>query len=330
MNNHTSRVTVTGATGFLGVHLVRALLEKGVEVQVLVRNPERAKKLLPDSVEFVTCDLEKPLSADIKDVLNGCKAVIHAAGGYQASLQRGDHTEMLTHLNVDAAGELWQLAEEAGVERFITMGTAVSVSHPDDNTPGNEDAPVSEVVAHNSYLQAKLAMRKVLSNLAQDSKMRFIEILAGSMWGPGVTPAAAPFNIVDNFEHKRIPGVLKGGMMIVDVRDVAHAIATVVLHPDPAARYILGGRRVEMSELLPMLEKATGIEAPTRSIPNFIAHLVSWLKPENLSPQALRMLQAGTNVSSERAMKDLGFTMRPLDATIADTVDTVNHILAAK
>lgn len=316
------RVVLTGATGFLGPHIVEALATRDLEVTALVRDAVRARKVLPRGVEIVACDLTEPPGEALSHSLEGASTLIHAAGGYQASLSPGADPALTTKLNIDASRALWALADSAGVDRFIALGSAAMLHSGGE--PADESARVSALTHEVPYLRAKLGMRETLEALATDASMKLIEVMPGSLWGPGAAPGSAPFELITNFERQDIPGVLQGGAMIADVRDVASAIAQLVTHPDPKPRYILGGRRVEMSELMPALQAATGVQAPTRPIPNFVATLVSILRPAKLSPTALKMMRAGTRVDSRRAADSLGFECRPLATTIHDTVDSIH------
>jgi dihydroflavonol-4-reductase len=325
MTGAALQVALTGATGFLGPHLVESLKQRGIGVTVLARDPDRARAMLPAVDHILACDLSGHLPDSLATALQGCTAVIHAAGGYQASLTPGADLDRITKLNTTAAVALWDIADAAGLGRFITLGSAATVGRDPSGGPGDETAPVAAVTSQIPYLSAKLAMPGALAARAARSSMALIEVLPGSLWGPGGRPGSAPYKMVDDFRNGRIPGILPGGAMIVDVRDVAEAIAGLVTHPAPQDRYILGGRRVELGELFQLLARETGAAAPTRRIPALLARLISRLKPEKLPPNTLRMLLAGTLVTSDRAAADLRFAPRPLQETIAATATSLDE-----
>lgn len=316
-------VVLTGATGMLGPHLVKALLARSHRVAALARDPAAAAARLPASVRIVACDLASPLPAALDPLLSEARCLVHAAGGFQASLHGADPAEV-ERLHRGAAVELYDRAAAAGVPRFVALGSAATLGRGADGGAGDEEAPPSALVEKLPYLRAKRAQREALrAREAAGGGPALVEVMPGSLWGPGCPPGSAPWKLTTELLAGGIPGVLRGGAMVVDVRDVAAAIAALVEHPAPERAYALAGRRVELDALYAGLAAAGGVAAPRKRIPDLVATLLSWLAPGRIPPQSLAMMRAGTLVSSERAARDLGFAPRPLAETWADTVAAV-------
>ena len=127
-----SRVLVTGATGFVGQHLVRRLLsEPGIEVRVLVRQPERARELFGDDagrLEIATGDLAEP--ASLGGICEGVVSVFHAGAKVPYGLAAGEAAEVFGRVNVDGTQALALEALQSGVRRFVHLSSAAAMGAP--------------------------------------------------------------------------------------------------------------------------------------------------------------------------------------------------------
>ena len=155
-------------------------------------------------------------------------------------------------------------------------------------------------------------------------------ILPGWMWGPGDAAPTSSGQLLLDFLKQKLPGVIDGGTSIVDARDVASAMVTAAGKGRSGERYIVSGPFLDFQQILTVLEKVTGVPAPTRQIPyalsvavGFGSEIWSRLTGKNalVTVEAVRTIHAKKPVDSAKAIRELGATFRPFEQTVKDEVD---------
>lgn len=153
--------------------------------------------------------------------------------------------------------------------------------------------------------------------------------MPGWMHGPGDAAPTEAGKIVLQLLGRRLPGLLDGGGSTVDVRDVARGMIAAAERGVNGGRYILGGRYVSFEELATTLARVTGVSAPTVRIPPLVLETLARIaervavltnRPTNITLDGVRTLHLKLDVSSERAVRDLGVSFRPLEDTLRDAV----------
>jgi nucleoside-diphosphate-sugar epimerase len=332
MTRSTRTAFVTGATGLLGSNLVRELLRRGFGVRALVRDAERAGRLLPDApgLQIVPGDLEDvPAFAS---ALAGSEVVFHAAAYFRESYRGGSHWRKLHAINVDGTRALVEASYERGVRRFLHVSSVGTlVGHAPDGRPVDETLRRDPARTRNDYFRSKiLADRVVEEALERHPDLWAAFILPGFMNGPGdAGPTAAGQTILD-FAAGKLPGVVDVHLSYVDARDVAQACVEAVERAPRGERYVVAGRRVHLGDAYRILERTLGVPAPTRLVPLALLAVVAamnelWARisgrPVLIGRAMFRTLREEgpyNSYDSSKAERALGVRFRPLEATLRD------------
>jgi dihydroflavonol-4-reductase len=320
-------VLVTGATGFLGRHVVTALRESGREVIALARRPDEAARDLP-GIRCVGGDLEQTESLRIamKDV----GSVVHVAGFVSNALHERDR---LFEVNAVGAWNLLEAAGAAGVERivFTSSTSAVGALHADQPDAAlREDATFELSDLAVPYVQAKRAAHTAALE-AQRHGLPVVTLSPTFVLGPGDLRLTSS-ELIDAFVRKQLPGYLAGGINPVDVRDIARAYVAALEHPNPAPHYILAGpENLTTRALFQRLERLSGIPAPRIRIPRWAALATSLVgerlvRESALTSATVRLGALYWYFDASLARRDLGFAPRPLDRTLQSSLDWVTQL----
>lgn len=323
------RAFVTGATGLLGGNLVQALLDQGHEVRGLVRSKEKAQRVFPNSkIEFVTGDMSNV--AGFAANLAGCDVLLHTAAYFREYYQPGDHKPTLEKINVQGTVDLLIAAEKQGVKKAIHISSSGVIGRKPDGSAGDESTMPDDRAASNLYFASKVDTELAIQRFLKERKLPVVMILPGWIWGPGDWAPTGSGKLVLDFLKRKLPGVVDGGASIVDVRDVAQATISAVDRGKSGERYIVGGDYLDFAGILATLERVTGVPAPTRHIPYALslavgAALQTWARLTGrealVTLAAVRTMHGRNEVSSAKAVRELGASFRPFDQTVRDEVE---------
>lgn len=325
------RSFVTGATGLLGSQLVAQLLAGGGAVTALVRDPERARRLLPDHpgltlVAGDVCEL-----SSYRPHLRGMDAVFHTAAYFREYFQPGPDLQRLRRTNVTAVGELLTASADAGVPVVVHTSSTTVLGHPrggrGEPAPADEESPPAEGRG-NAYRASKLAAERVVADWVARSELRVPIILPAWMWGPGdagPTSAGRLFLAVARGELKAVPNA---GNHLVDARDVAAACIRAAAEGRSGRRYIVAGRWYPLPEVCAAIASVTGGPTP-RTVPVRAALILATVleleaklrrRPPIATRTGVKVLVEGhrARYSSARAEQELVVRFRPLLDTLTD------------
>jgi dihydroflavonol-4-reductase len=305
---------VTGATGFLGWHIARKLLDRGERVRALVRPASRLREL---DAEPATGDLRDP--ASLARAVEGCGVVYHAAADYRLWVPE---PRQVYESNVTGTRNLLEAARRAGVERVVYTSTVGCIGVPD----GTEAAPVSLDQMEGPYKRSKFLAEKA----ALESHLPVVVVnptapVGDHDWKP--TPTG---KVILDFLNRRMPAYIETGLNFVDVRDVAEGHLLACERGRAGERYILGCENLTLAQLFARLEKLSGVAAPTRRIPYALAMaagvvttgVASITGREPRAPlDAVRMARKKMWVTHEKAARELGYAPGPVDAALQRAID---------
>ena len=322
------RVFVTGGTGLLGNNLVRALRARGHAVRALVRSRSKANALLAGTgAEIVVGDMRDVNG--FEGALAGIDAVAHTAAYFREYYGPGDHQSSLEEINIKATLALLALADARGIRRFVQTSSAGTVGQAPNGLEANEETPPSKAQLANLYFKSKVDGDRRIGEFKPKSGMTISTVLPGWMFGPGdAGPTRAGQLILDALAGK-LPGVPPGGTSVVDARDVASAMVTMLERDVAGERFIVAGRFHTIREVLDAAMDAAGKARIARSLPPWLAlgmgHVSeAWARLTNGSPvvplEGVRMLLQEFRPSSAKAERELGVSFRPLPETVADVV----------
>lgn len=312
MNN---RILVTGATGFLGWHIARLLLDRGNRVRCLVRAGSRLQEL--DGAESIPGDL-RDLSS-LKRAAMDCDFVFHAAADYR--LWTRNPKEMFDS-NVDGTRNLLTAAQSASVRRIVYTSTVGCIGMPPGRI-GNEETPVTYNQMKGAYKRSKFLAEQEALRAAQNGCPVVIVNPTAPVGDHDFKPTPTGKTIVD-FLKGRMAAYLDTGLNIVDAQDVAQGHLLALEYGKVGERYILGGENLTLKQIFDLLSQISGRPAPSRRIPYGVAlaagvATTAWAQISGQPPLApldgVRMAKRKMWVSHERAANDLGY--KPGAATVA-------------
>jgi len=313
-------VLVTGASGFLGWHVARALVERGVYVRALVRPGSRVFGV---DVETVTGDLRDRSSLDV--AIANCALLFHVAADYR--LWAKDPRD-LYQSNVEGTENLLAAARTAGVERVVYTSTVGCIGMPHDGL-GDEDSPVSLADMAGDYKRSKYAAEQIVLRFAKQGLPVVVVNPTAPVGDHDVKPTPTGQTVLD-FLNGKMPAFIDTGLNIVDARDVAEGHLLACERGRPGERYILGSENLTLAQILQLLAKITGRKAPTVRLPYAVAYCAgvfstAWAEmtgsPPRVPIDAVRMARKKMWVCHEKASRELGFEPRSAEAALRRAVD---------
>lgn len=251
-------VFLTGASGFIGSHVLASLLARGYRVRALVRDTTPA---LPPGVISVTGDLRAP--ASLVSALRGCRFLVHTAALYSFSPRDG---ETIAEVNIRGTEGLLEAARIAGIERCVVTSSSSALAPASGSRPVDERSwgePRSGLTYHGSKL---LQERAALS-----ATTPVITVLPTAPVGPGDRRPTPTGGIIVDLLRGRMPATLRGGMNVVAVEDVAAAHVLALERGRPRERYIAGGVNLSLAEFWRLIARAAGRRARTFPLPYAMA-----------------------------------------------------------
>ena len=258
------KTLVTGATGFLGWHVARQLLDRGDSVRLLARDPSQIREL--EGAEVVRGDLRDPSS--LSDAVAGCNVVYHVAADYRLWVR--DPAPMYA-ANVDGTRALLDAARRSGVERVVYTSTVGCIGIPRDGV-GDETIPAKLEEMQGQYKRSKFLAEQVALDSARQGFPVVIVNPTAPIGDHDFKPTPTGKIVVD-FVRGAMPAYLDTGLNVVDARTVArgHLLACEV--GKPGERYILGAENLTLEGIFERLSSITGRPAPRVRIPYAVAYL---------------------------------------------------------
>jgi len=309
------KVLVTGASGFIAGHCVSELAGRGYAVRGTVRQPGKAAHLT-DMAELVTADLES--DDGWADAVADCDYVLHVASPFPVN-DPANEDDLIRPAVQGTLRVLRASAASGTVKRVVLTSsvTAVVGDSPGDRTL-TEDDWTDPAVSHDAYQKSKTLAERAAWEFAQaDGRLELAVINPGLVLGP-VQYAAASTSLepVRRLLARNVPGVPRLGWAVVDVRDLAVAHRLAMELPAAAGqRYICAGPHVWMRDMATIL--ATRYRVPTRPVPYWLLWAVARFDTDIRA--VLPSVGKQETVSADKAKRDLGWTMRPIEETLLDT-----------
>ncbi len=310
------RIFLTGATGFVGHHVAKALAVQGAQLRLLVRKTSNLKNLDGISGDTVVGDLQQPES--LASAIAGCEAVMHVAADYRLWIPNPD---AMYRANVDGTRQLMRLAREAGVPRFVYTSSVATMHFRADGIVVNEDTPVSieDMVGH--YKRSKFLAEQVAIAAAQGGQQVII-LNPTTPIGPNDAKPTPTGRIFVDFLNHKFPAYMDTGLNLVDVAEVARTHVTALTKGKPGRRYILGGENLTLKQILDKMAAITGIPSPKVEIPFAVAATYAffeeWItgrirgKEPRATLEEVRMGRKKMFASSARAQQELDFRIVPV------------------
>jgi dihydroflavonol-4-reductase len=317
------RALVTGATGFVGAAVARALLKQKWQVRVLARSGSDRSNLRDLPVQVYEGDLNQP--ASLQPGLEGCEALFHVAADYRLGAR---DPAQLYRTNVEGTRSILTAARAAGVRRIVYTSSVATVGIPQDGTPGEEHTPVAleNMIGH--YKRSKFLAEEVARDAARDGASLVI-VSPSTPVGPGDVKPTPTGQLVLDAAAGRMPAYVDTGLNIVHVDDVAAGHLLAYERGRPGERYILGGQDMSLREILAQIAAIVGGKPPRIRLPYgavlpmaYIAEGFAKLtgRSGRLTLEGVRMSRKLMFFSSAKAMRELGYSWRAPAAAFEDAI----------
>jgi len=316
---------VTGATGFLGSHVARALSEQGAKLRLLVRATSNLKNLEGLEAETATGDLRDP--ASLEKAIAGCEAVFHVAADYRLWVR--DPREMYRS-NVEGTRAILDAARKTGVRRVVHTSSVATIGFSSDGKPADEDSPVSLAHMIGHYKRSKF-MAEQLALEAGRSGMQVVTVNPTTPVGEQDVKPTPTGRIVVDFLKRKFPAYVETGLNLVDVRECARGHLMAFEKGRTGDRYILGGENLTLKQILDKLGQITGLPSPKIKLPYFFAFATGvideaitgrLLKREpRATVDTVRMGKKKMFASSAKAERELGWKVIPVDDALRRAVE---------
>lgn len=333
-------VLVTGATGFLGEHLCRVLVEQGHVVRGLARSrsavlaelagsPGRDEGSRSDGhhgprLTFLRGDvLDGP---ELDRGLDGVSAVFHLAG---AVSRDPDDAQRMMRLHVDGTRRVLERMAAAGVKRMILASTSGTIGVSKEEAILDESAPYAEdIVAGWPYYASKIYQERLAFEHGAKLGIEVVAVNPSLLLGPGDRRLSSTGD-VRKFIKKQIPVLPDGGINFVDARDAALATAAALDKGRAGERYLLGGPNWTMKEFFGRLGRVANVAPPRLKLPakwnkfgaSLVEELYRWRDKEPpVDRISVEMADHYWWIDSTKAERELGFEARDPQLTLHDTV----------
>ena len=315
---------VTGATGFVGSAVARALATEGHTLRLLVRPGADRGNIDGLEAEIAEGDLTDAVS--LAAALVGCRYLVHVAADYRLWVP---NPAAMQATNVDGTRALLLAARDAGVERIVYCSSVAALGLVGDGTPGTENTPVERAEIIGAYKQSKYDAEMLVRAMAADG-VPVVIVAPSAPVGPRDRRPTPTGKMILDAAAGRMPAYVDTGLNIVHVDDVARGHVLALQHGQVGETYILGGEDLGMAHLLAIIDDAMG--RPPRNRRKLSTSMLapiaigSELKARvfRTEPRVTREMLAMANkqmfFSSAKAADALGYSARPARQAVADAI----------
>lgn len=313
------KVLVTGGTGFVGSHAVAALLRTGHRVRLLVRDPNKIRRVFAArEIQIDDIAIGDMVDAQaVRSALTGCDAVLHAA----ATLFGGDETYVA---NMAGARNVLGIACELGIDPILFTSTVVAMFPPARERFGVDD-PVRGL--QTSYGRSKSEAERFAREL-QAGGAPLVSIYPAGVFGPDDPGPGEPNKGLRDAIRFGWP-ITDGGISIVDVRDLAEIIVAALEPGCGPRRFMAGGHFSSWSELANLCDALTGRRVLRVPMPapllRGVGRLLDGVKKivpfdYPITLEAAEMMTRFVPCDSRATVDQLGVRFRSTAETLEDTI----------
>jgi dihydroflavonol-4-reductase len=315
---------VTGATGFVGSHVARALAEQGAELRLLMRPTSRTDNIADLRAEVALGDLRDPET--LRNTMTGCESVFHVAADYRIWVRDPDE---MYRANVEGTKAIIAAARESGVRRIVycssvaTMGFTESGQIVDENTP----VSLADMVGH--YKRSKFLAEQIALEAGRSGDV--VVVNPTTPVGENDIKPTPTGRIIVDFLMRKFPAYVDTGLNLVDVKEVARGHILALEKARPGERYILGGENLTLKEILDKLSALTGLPSPSLRVPHAVAMTFAAFdqfftgvvrnKEPRATIDAVKMGRKKMFASSAKAERELGYRAVPVESALRRAVE---------
>lgn len=325
-----AKILVTGATGLVGYNIMQALLRREHQVRLLVRDVDKAKRLLPSVCEFVQGDITN--KASLYPAFDGCDMVYHAAG-FPEQWMRDNN--IFQAVNVNGTRKMVDVALDVGVERFIYTSTIDVFKAAAGET---YDESILDDAPKGTFYERSKQDADVIVTKALDKGLPAIFLHPSAVYGPGPLFAGSPGvnNLILDLYKGNVPALLPGGFPVVYGPDVGEGHVLAAEKAEIGERFILSEAYLPLVELAKIVYEELNVKKRMPLVlPLPVANIVANLgevvanvlnKPPLIPKGQLTFLQWQAIPSSKKAQDQLGWQPRAFRECVKPTYSFVKRL----
>lgn len=318
------KILVTGATGFVGAAVARALIARGEQVALLARKTSPRGNVAGLDAEIVIGDLRDPDT--LAPALAGVEKLYHVAADYR--LWAPDANEIIEANRLGVAN-IMNAALSAGVSRIVYTSSVATLKLRDASGPIDETSPASPDQAIGAYKKSKTIAERLVEKLIAERGLPAIIVNPSTPIGPRDIKPTPTGRIIVEAANGRMPAYVDTGLNLVHVDDVANGHLAAMDKGRIGERYILGGQDVPFGQMLGDICELACRRPPLFAIPRaplfplaYAAEALAQVtgKEPFITADALRMAKYHMYFSSAKARAELGFSARPYREALRDAL----------
>ena len=331
-----SEYYLTGATGFLGSHVLSQLLKSGAKVNALILPNDKNLSLLPKGVTITYGDVTdmKSLEDWTANITHPC-CLIHSAGIiYIGSAPN----KKLAEVNVGGTANIIKLCRERGIDKLVHVSSVHAIPELPDGKVMSEISEFSPDKVSGWYAKSKAKATALVLDAAKKGLNASV-IHPSGIIGPGDIAMGSTTSMLISYCEGKLPVSVKGGYDFVDVRDVADGVIACCEKGERGQCYILSGEYVSVDNLLNTASKITGRKRPLFTVPLKLASMAASLvekvslkmgKKPYFTPYAVMVLGTNAKFSHRKATEKLGYSPRRISETLRDTIEWIKRTYLPK
>ena len=317
------KALVTGATGFVGAAVVRALIKAGVDVRVLARRDSDFSNLQQFKVDGAYGDLRDKES--LRKALAGCGQLYHVAAHYALWAR---NPAIFYDVNVTGTKNLMEAARDVGTERIVYCSTIGAIGLPPGGGLGTEATPVSLEQMAGHYKRSKYLAEQEVLKLAKQG-LPVVIVNPSAPVGEGDVKPTPTGQMIVEFMKGRMPAYIETGMNIVDVDDVAAGHLLAMQKGRIGERYILGTKNLMLRDIFEILSRLTGVNMPSVKLPRelilplaYLNLAFSWVTgiPPRIPLEGVKMAKYKMHYDCSKAIRELGIPQTPPEVALEKAV----------
>ena len=323
LNGSGDKVFLTGASGFVGSAVARALAQRGYRPVALVRPTSDRRNLKDFPGSIAEGDIRD--EASVRRAIAGARYVFHVAADYR--LWARDPEEIVRN-NREGTRIVMEAALAAGVERVVYT-SSVATLLPKADRPADENDAAAPEQAVGAYKRSKVIAERLVEQLAVERGLPAVIVNPSTPIGPRDTRPTPTGRIIVEAANGRMPAFVDSGLNLVHVDDVAEGHVAALERGRIGERYILGGQDETLAGMLRAIAGLVGRKPPTIRIPRAPLFPMAWAneqlarltgKDPFLTLDSLRMAKHHMFFSSAKAERELGYRARPYQAALSDAI----------
>lgn len=328
--SRTNQVVVTGASGFVGSAVARALIEAGFAVRALVRPSSPRTNLDGLGIEIAVGDM-RDLAA-VGRAVNGARYVVHVAADYRLWARNPDD---ILRNNIEGTRVVIQAAKAAGAERIVYTSSVATLKPAHPRCPADETVPLAETEAIGGYKRSKVAAERLVESMIASEGLPVVIVNPTAPIGPRDVRPTPTGRIIIEAASGRMPAYVDTGLNLVHVDDVAAGHVAALQRGRIGERYILGGENMTLAEMLGRIARLAGRRPPRLRVPRHLIYPLAYAaeaaahftgREPFVTLDGLRMAKSCMFFTSEKAKRELGYKARPADVAVRDAVQWFHEV----